>query len=131
MLRQGGLVGHGPSTSRTPAGAWSSLEPFKSSGELQPDFDAAPVDVAFAVWDGSKQERDGIKSVSTFTQLTITPDDPPRRAVAASEDWPAYSPSNPMLIVSYGFIGLLVIGTLFLWRYMRREEIGHDGASTP
>jgi hypothetical protein len=126
---QGGLDGHAVHKD----GRWMVVfaRPFAASGELQPTIGGRAIDIAFAVWDGSRGERDGIKSVSSFTQLRVTPDEPPRRAVAATEDWPAYSPTNPMLLVSYGFIGLLLIGTLFLWRYMRREESGRDDARTP
>ena len=102
----GGLEGHGVHVGNQ----WRVVfaRAFESTGGLQPDFsNAVPVDVSFAVWDGSKQERDGIKSVSAFTQLTITPEDPPRRSVAASEDWPAFTPSK-------GTAGVFVVGALLL-----------------
>lgn len=95
--------------------------PFDASGELQPTFGGEqPVDVAFAVWDGSKGERDGIKSVSAFTQLVITPEDPPRRSVAATDNWPAYTPPNPMLGVTLGFFGVLMLVIIGVWVYLRR-----------
>jgi hypothetical protein len=75
--------------------------------------------VAFAVWDGSKGERDGIKSVSAFTQLVVTPEDPPRRSVAATDDWPAYMPPNPVLGVTVGFLGALLVIGLGIWGYLR------------
>jgi hypothetical protein len=102
----GGLDGSGVHV----GGRWSVVfsRAFESTGGLQPTFSTTePVDVSFALWDGSKQERDGIKSVSAFTQLTITPDDPPRRSVAASEDWPPFTPSK-------GIAGVFVVGMLLL-----------------
>lgn len=100
---------------------------FESIDEMEPSFDGGgPVDVAFAVWDGSQGERDGLKSVSPFTRLQITPEDPPRRAVAATDDWPAYTPSNPMVPISIGFVVLLIAAVLALWVYMRPAGGGTD-----
>lgn len=104
-------------------GRWMVVytRPFDASGALQPTFGGEqPIDVAFAVWDGSKGERDGIKSVSSFTQLVITPEDPPRRSVAATDDWPAYTPPNPMLGVTLGFVGVLTLVIIGVWVYLRR-----------
>jgi hypothetical protein len=97
--------------------------PFEASGELQPVFSGdQPIDVAFAIWDGSQQERDGIKSVSSFTQLTITPEDPPRQGVEATEDWPAYSPPTPILAYSLGFIALIAAVGGAVWFSLRRRR---------
>lgn len=94
----------------------------ETTAEMQPNLGSDPIDVAFAVWDGSKGERNGIKSVSSFIRLQVTPEDPPRRAVEATGDWPAYAPSNPMLPISIGFVALLVVAVVVLWRYMRTDE---------
>ncbi len=94
----------------------------ETAGEMQPNLGSGPVDVAFAVWDGSEGERNGIKSVSSFVRLQVTPEDPPRRAVGATGDWPAYTPTNPMLPISIGFVALLVVAVVVLWRYMRAHE---------
>jgi complex iron-sulfur molybdoenzyme family reductase subunit gamma len=105
-------------------GRWMVVytRPFEPSGELQPVFSGdQPIDVAFAIWDGSQQERDGIKSVSAFTQLTITPEDPPRRGVEATDDWPAYNPPSPILAYSLGFVALLVAIGGGVWFYLRRR----------
>jgi complex iron-sulfur molybdoenzyme family reductase subunit gamma len=115
---QGELQGHGLYSD----GRWMVVysRPFDPSGELQPAFGGEQsIDVAFAVWDGSKGERDGIKSVSAFTQLVVTPEDPPRRSVAATDDWPAYVPPNPVLGVTVGFLGALLATGLGVWGYLR------------
>ncbi|MFP3883058.1 MAG: ethylbenzene dehydrogenase-related protein [Actinomycetota bacterium] len=117
---QGGLDGHAVHKD----GRWMVVfsRPFQSDAEMQPSFDdSTPVDLAFAVWDGSKQERDGIKSVSSFTRLQITPEEAPRRAVAATDDWPAYSPSNPMVPISIGFTVLLLVVAGGVWVYMNQK----------
>ena len=126
---EGGLEGHGVHLGNR----WSVVfsRPFEPAGDLQPEFTGAqPIDVAFAVWDGSRQERDGIKSVSAFTQLAISPEDAPRRAVAATADWPSYTPSNGLLGVSFGVVVLLVIatGAGWIWIALRRalEEAHAD-----
>lgn len=108
-------------------GRWMVVyaRPYQPSGDLQPEFSGdQPIDIAFAVWDGNKQERDGIKSVSAFTQLAITAEEPPRRGVAATDDWPAYASPNPILGVSIGFIGVLLIVVAGVWLYLkpRRKE---------
>jgi hypothetical protein len=84
------------------------------------------VDVAFAVWDGSRQERDGLKSVSAFIQLTITPEDPPRRAVPASQDWPGYAPPNPLLAIGVGFVVVALIGSALGWAFLSRGKRSSD-----
>jgi complex iron-sulfur molybdoenzyme family reductase subunit gamma len=106
---------------------------FDAAGELQPTIDetTGPVDVAFAVWDGSKRERNGIKSVTAFTRLQITPEDPPRRAVGATDAWPEYTPSNPMILVSFGFLLFLVLAGVALWLLIRHDERGSEDASSP
>lgn len=118
---QGGLEGHAVHKD----GRWMVVfaRPFQSDAAMQPSFDdSTPVDVAFAVWDGSSQERNGLKSVSSFTRLQITPEDAPRRAVAATADWPAYTPSNPMVPISIGFTALLLAVAGGVWFYMNRKQ---------
>lgn len=117
----GGLDGHGVHS----GDRWSVVftRTFEPTGGLQPTFSTAePIDVSLAVWDGSKQERDGIKSVSSFTQLVVTPEDPPRRAVAASGDWPAYAP--PTGLSGVGVLGtiLLLIGTGAVWIWISLRQ---------
>jgi hypothetical protein len=116
----GELRGHGVYSD----GRWMVVytRPFEPSGELQPVFNGDQrIDVAFAVWDGAQQERNGIKSVSSFTQLTITPEEPPRRGVEATDDWPAYSPPTPILAYSLGFIALIAVVGGAAWFYLRRR----------
>lgn len=110
----GSLVGHGVRI----GDRWSVVftRPFVAEGALQPTFSGdEPIDVSFAVWDGSKQERNGIKSVSAFTHLTVTPTDPPRRAVAASEDWPAYSPPGGLAGAGVAVTILVLVGAGVAW----------------
>jgi complex iron-sulfur molybdoenzyme family reductase subunit gamma len=117
----GRLQGHGVHSD----GRWTVVftRPFQPTGDLQPIFDGgSPVDVAFAVWDGSRGERDGLKSVSAFIQLTITPEDPPRRAVSATEDWPAYAPPNPLLGVGIGFIVFILMASAVGWVFLGRAK---------
>lgn len=101
-------------------------------GDMQPEFSGrGQIDVAFAVWDGSKGERDGIKSVSSFTQLTVTNEDPPRRAVAATEDWPAFQPSNPLVGFFLVFLAFaVVLVPVILWFVAYRVPKGR-GAEEP
>ncbi len=122
----GGLDGYGVYS----GGRWMVVfsRSFEPDGELQPSFSGdRPIDVAFAVWNGSKNERDGIKSVSSFTRLVISPEDAPRRPVAATDNWPAYSPSNPMTGVAAGII--VVFAALAIWMLLgrrRREPHGEQ-----
>ena len=97
--------------------------PFEPAAELQVALGGVePIDVAFAVWDGDKQERDGIKSVSAFTQLTVTPEDAPRRTVSASGDWPAYTP--PRSVAELGVVAttlmLVGVGAIWIWISLRQ-----------
>lgn len=117
----GGLEGHGSYYD----GRWAVVfsRPLLSQGDLQPDFDGdAPMDVAVAVWDGSQDERNGIKSVSAFTQLTLTTEEPPRRAVPAIDDWPAYTPSDPLVLAVAGFMLIVLLGLGGGWLYWRRRQ---------
>lgn len=117
---QGGLEGNAVHKD----GRWMVVfsRAFESAHDMQPSFDGTPVDVAFAVWDGSQDERDGLKSVSAFAQLQTTPEDPPRRAVAATDDWPAYTLPNPMILISIGFVVLLIVAVIAVWAYMRPRQ---------
>lgn len=104
--------------------------PLAATGEMQPTIDGStPIDVAFAVWDGSEGERNGVKSVSAFTQLQVTPEDAPRRAVAATDDWPGYTPPSPVALASSIFIAFLGLVVVVMWRFMRHGEEGTEDAS--
>jgi hypothetical protein len=70
-------------------GAWMVVmrRAFTAPGDLHPSFSGdGPIDTAFAVWDGSRGHRDGIKSVSAFVQLQIT-DEEPAQVVADRMTW--------------------------------------------
>lgn len=118
----GGLEGNG----RRVGNRWTVVfsRPFTPTGDLQPEFNGTvPIDVAFAVWDGARLERDGIKSVSAFTQLTISAVDAPRRAVAATDDWPAYDPSDSSMGWSVVVLSLLLVAAVGGWIWMSRLEV--------
>ena len=121
----GGLEGHGVHHGNQWAVVFS--RPFQSTGDLQPDFAPSElIDVAFAVWDGSRMERDGIKSVSAFTQLSITSDAAPRRSVGATGDWPAYSPPPGLLGIGLTVVVLLLIATIAAWAWLpMRHALRH------
>lgn len=56
-------------------GRWAVVfeRPFAPADPMHPTFTAGKAtDVAFAVWDGSRNERNGIKSVSQFVKLNIS-----------------------------------------------------------
>lgn len=104
-------------------GRWMVVfsRPLGEPGEMQPTIDGTgPIDVAFAIWNGSERERNGIKSVSPFTQIQVAAVDPPRRSVSATDEWPAYTPANMMHTVSWAVLGLLVAAFVGFWVYMLR-----------
>jgi hypothetical protein len=68
-------------------GTWSVVfsRRFASPGSMQPGFQTGSrIDAAFAIWDGASDNRDGIKSVSTFVQLQPSDQAPPHEAAARS-----------------------------------------------
>ncbi len=55
--------------------AVTMARPFTPPGELQPEFEVGgTMDVAFAVWNGDNDDRNGQKSVSTFMRMFIEGD---------------------------------------------------------
>ncbi len=110
-------------------GRWMVVftRPFQPQGDLEPAFDGAgAIDVAFAMWDGSQGERDGIKSISAFTRMAVSSEDPPRRAVNATGDWPAYKPPSPFAGVAIGFTILMLIVVAGLGAHMRMRRRSPD-----
>jgi complex iron-sulfur molybdoenzyme family reductase subunit gamma len=96
------------------AGAHSDLEwsvtmarSFTAPGELQPTFEVGTsMDVAFAVWNGANDDRDGQKSVSTFVRMAI--DDGPYRLAGAGG-----TNSSAGVAVAVGWILLIgVVGMI-------------------
>lgn len=60
--------------------SWSTVfkRRYRAPGELQPTFaDGRSTDVAFAIWDGEKDQRDGIKSVTSFVRLNLSSEGAP------------------------------------------------------
>jgi hypothetical protein len=71
------VTGHGV---RPGDNTWSTVfrRDHRAPGELQPTFDEGQtIDIAFAVWDGGLDHRDGIKSVTSFVRLDISSDPVP------------------------------------------------------
>ncbi len=67
--------GHGKYSGVAAGGRWSVVfeRPFAAADPMHPTFAAGQTtDIAFAVWDGSRGERNGIKSVSQFVKLNIS-----------------------------------------------------------
>jgi complex iron-sulfur molybdoenzyme family reductase subunit gamma len=106
-------------------GRWMVVfsRPFTPEGDLQPEFsENQPVDIAFAIWNGSQGERDGLKSISAFTKLSISPEVPTRRAVPALGEWPAYRPPSPVLGLIGIVLGVAVVLGAVIWLMTRRES---------
>ena len=72
---------------------------FRVTGEYTQFSEGENTSIAFAVWDGAKQERDGMKSVSSFVTLDVSPE-------------PAQA--RPGVGLSRGEIGLFVVVGLAL-----------------
>ncbi len=83
---------------------------FVAPGAEQPQFEVGQeIDVALAVWNGSENERDGIKSVSQFVRFSITSSSAPA-PVASDEGIAQASPSA----AGYVLIGLFTGAVLVL-----------------
>lgn len=72
-------------------GRWSTVfaRSFQAPGAFQPAFaDGQVIDVAFAVWNGSLEQRNGTKSVTSFVRLELSSDPVPAdRAVWRVVGW--------------------------------------------
>ncbi len=63
-------------------------------------------------------------------QLTVTNEDPPRRAVDPTDDWPAFQPSNPLVgffLVFLAFAVVLVLVILWFMAYRVPKGRGAEG----
>ena len=102
-------------------GRWSVVfaRDFQPPGPNQPTFDGrTPTDIAFAVWNGSNDERNGKKSVSQFAVLDYSDDEGPGIPLAMA----AAPPTILMLNV-------LIFGWLRLAR-RRHPDAVSDGPSS-
>jgi len=96
---------------------------FAPPGELQPTFSAGEaMDVAFAVWNGSRDDRNGQKSVSVFTRLVI--DDDTYEPVGPGSG--ATSSSATIVLM---FMGIVVIAVVLGFVATRRPD--GDGPEVP
>jgi len=83
----------------------------KAEGHTYTPFkEGQTTNVAFAVWDGSKGERDGLKSVSQFAELTVEGFETP------SDNFVPY-----LVLAAFAVIGPAIAGYL-IYRQARREE---------
>jgi hypothetical protein len=99
---------------------WSvtMARPFAPPGELQPTFSVGvTMDVAFAVWNGDHDDRNGQKSVSAFTRLVI--------------DHNAYVPVGPgsgatssSATIVLLFVGMVVAAVIFGFAVTRGSAEG-------
>lgn len=99
-------------------GKWQVVfaRPFDTSDpELAKFGPGTKTDVAFAVWDGSKDERDGMKSVSQFITLSIS-----------GAPLPGGGPENwPWIVAAIAlFLGLSAIGLALGWYGYREARRG-------
>ena len=108
-------------------GWWSVVfrRSFASPGPDQPVFEVGQsIDVAMAAWNGSLQERDGMKAVSQFIRLVIGDEPiPPAAAesLPSSTGWVAY-------LVMAGVVGVLMVslGATLWWMWLVTRSI-RDG----
>jgi len=81
--------------------------PFAKPGRGQPGFSVSDkLDVAFAVWNGRDDERNGIKSVSQFSRLVLS-----------SASHPA-SPWTGWWLVLLPLAGLMIVGLWWMSRWL-------------
>ncbi len=100
---------------------WSVVlrRPFTGPGDGHPSFDVGTeTDVAFATWNGSEGDRNGIKSVSEFIRFSVRPE-------TAAEGFsttpvPSTSSTLPSGLVVGLFFGILVILVLAQFGLMGR-----------
>jgi hypothetical protein len=75
----------------------------------QIDLGQAPsVDMAIAVWDGSRGERDGRKSVSQFVLLNVSPEGPPQQG---------------LVVIAALALGVVIVGALMLQQTTGRRSV--------
>jgi hypothetical protein len=89
----------------------------KVTGDYAQFSQGEQTNIAFAVWDGAKQERDGMKSVSQFVTLDVSPE------VAQATPGAGFSRHEIALIVVAGLVltlGLALAGFIYLPRRGRR-----------
>lgn len=90
---------------------------------------SAPIDTAFAIWNGSNKERNGKKSVSAFVKLTL------------DEEIVKFNPGASVAAIVAFSVAVLALGSLMVWFITRRletapalagaEDISDPGAPPP
>jgi len=80
---------------------------FLAPGADQPQFDIGQeIDVALAVWNGSEDDRNGIKSVSQFVRFAISDSAVPQTLVSDT----GVDGDTPIVTVSRSVIGYVLVG---------------------
>jgi complex iron-sulfur molybdoenzyme family reductase subunit gamma len=101
---------------------WSvtMARPFTPPGELQPTFWAGGImDVAFAVWNGDNEDRNGKKSVSAFIRMAI--------ADRTFENvGPASGSTTSPVAITVVFVGIVGLVILISFLATRRSENDDD-----
>jgi len=113
------VAAHGVYDESASHGTWSVVfrRPFAKPGSGQPGFAVRDkLDVAFAVWQGQEDERNGKKSVSQFGQLVLSSNSEPS------------SPWTGWWFVAIPVVALVLFG---LWRFARWVGAPKPAAPTP
>lgn len=104
--------------------AVTMARPFTPPGELQPEFEVGGViDIAFAVWNGANDDRNGQKSVSTFVRMVIEGDS--YQPVAAGTE--SANSQIPIVIMIVVVVAIVVIAGFVATRRSSGDE--HDEAA--
>lgn len=102
-------------------GGWSVVfaRSFQPTGDLQPTFSTeGAIDTAFAVWDGELEQRNGVKSVSAFVQLSPTTEAAPQVEVRDPSGGFTSSP-----LVAWSIVVVLAGAVMALgWVLLRRTD---------
>jgi len=89
----------------------------KVSGDYAQFEQGGKTNIAFAVWDGAKNERDGIKSVSTFVTLDVSAE------VAQAKPGVGFSGHEIGLFIVAGLAWVTAGLALAGWTYLQRRQV--------
>jgi complex iron-sulfur molybdoenzyme family reductase subunit gamma len=106
---------------------WSvtMARPFGSPGELQPEFQVGgAMDVALAVWDGARDDRNGQKSVSAFLRMEIAAN---AYQGAGSDSGATDQTAGIVVLASITVLLMVIFGILATRRPQTDADGGADG----